>query len=172
MPPRTILEQALQAQESGDFLTALQLENVAQMHEALGELPQAIEAYKKVIDQQPHATEASHRRQSVKADMLGHYAFCLYKAKDSSALQIALVSLDDLQRSTDANKYERNVWLSGAHMRIAQMYTETDKNKVTDHLNSAEEIINSNSDLILRKEQLQKLKEKLIQSTPSINKPI
>ena len=224
--PRDLLKQALDTQESGDFLKALQLENealiefqkagdylgmaevtvlhsktfkhlfqatndknflilarsearaaveiceksgipndsaipyfvLAQMHEALEELPQALDAYKKCLTIQPHAPETSHNRQSVKADIEGHYALCSYKAGQTNAIDIALQALDELEKSKDATTHERNTWLSGAHMRIALMYKDVDVQKSQQHLSQAEDIINTDPELILRKRQLEKLR--------------
>lgn len=67
--------------------------------------------------------------------------------------------------AAEEDSYNKNVWVSGAHMRIAEMYMaagdRADNIKlVGEHIRHAEEIISGDDRLVLRKEQLDKLKSK------------
>lgn len=53
--------------------------------------------------------------------------------------------------------YNFHVWLSGAHMRIANVLKTDDPSKAREHLEKAKQIIDSDSRLTLRSKQWEKL---------------
>src|SRR5437016_4444882 len=96
----------------------------------------------------------SFNRAGVLADMKVHWYTCMYKAGDKSGLDRALMAVKDLEVSDEktVSKYNYDVWLSGAHMRIAEMLKEDNLEEAKKHLQMAKEIIDTNADLKLRAE--------------------
>jgi len=138
---------------------------LAQMHEALEEFPQAKIAYQKTLYYLPEAPQPQHNRKSVAADIKGHLAYCEFKSGDKNAVNQALEALQELESTTDANKYEYNVWLSGAHMRIATMYHQLKSPEAKVHLDKAKQIIDSDEQLILRNQQWERLNQTILGET-------
>jgi hypothetical protein len=69
-------------------------------------------------------------------------------------------ALDQLQASNET-QYNKDVWASGAHMRIAEITSKTDHETAVKHTLAAQAIIDANPELVLRKKQIAKLREKL-----------
>lgn len=146
------------ARESGDKTAlALPLFNLAQLQESLGELPHAVATYKEAVTNMQVNPPERHNRPSVLADMRGHLATCEYKAGDKTALERAEEALQDLAHSEEPDTYAKDVWLSGAHMRIADVLRTDEPEKAKEHLQKAREIIDGNSELKLRHNQWEKL---------------
>ena len=101
------------------------------------------------------------------ADFKVHLATCEYKqsfstnkAGDESALERAEAALADLESHPDIEGYNQHVWVSGGHMRIAEMLREVNPVKAKEHLQKAKDIIDSDQRLTIRLSQWQKLAEK------------
>ena len=137
---------------------ALPYFNLAKVQEDLEQLKDAKASYQKAVENQTNNPAAQHDRPAVLSDMKAHLATCEYRLRDKSALERALQAVFELENS-DEVKYNKDVWLSGAHMRIAQMLKENDPQKAKEHLQKAKEIIDANPDLKLRKAQWEKLAE-------------
>lgn len=145
------------AEESGDkSATVFPYFNLAKVHESLGELDRAKEFYQKTVDGMTSNPPEIHNRPAVLADMKVHLATCEYRVGDKSALERAIQALADLKQA-DEVKYNKDVWTSGGHMRIAEMLKEDDPTKAKEHLQKAKEIIDSNPNLKIRKTQWEKL---------------
>ncbi|QQS38925.1 hypothetical protein IPM62_06120 [Candidatus Woesebacteria bacterium] len=101
-------------------------------------------------------------RPAVLYDMKAHLGYATFMFRQKKiGLKIINDAIKNLLNDLTEEKYNRDVWLSGAYMRLATMLWYTDKNKAKTSLDQAEAIINSNSDLTLRSSQLKKLKSKL-----------
>lgn len=135
---------------------ALPYFNLAKVQESLDELPEALENYQKAVENMVANPPEEHNRPAVVADMIIHQSTAEYKNGDKGALKRALAALLDLE-GADEPKYNKDVWLSGAHMRIAQVLKNDDLAKAEEHLQKAKEIIETNLDLKLRQTQLEKL---------------
>lgn len=146
------------AEKSGDpKALALPYFNLAKAQEEIGELSTAIKSYQKAVQNMVSNPPDEHGiRPAVVADMIIHQSTAEYKNGDKGALERALAALVDLE-GADESKYNKDVWRSGAHMRIAQMLKNDDLAKAEEHLKAAKEIIDSNPDLKLRKAQWEKL---------------
>lgn len=146
------------AKESGDpSQTVLPLFNLGEVCADAGDLLSAVETYKKAVEGLEKNPPERHNRKSVLANFKIHLTTTEYANGDKSALERAEKALKDLQKSDDANPYEKDVWESGAHMRIATMLREDDPEKAKEHLTKAKEIIDSDPELVIRKEQWEKL---------------
>lgn len=135
---------------------ALPLYNLAQLHEDLEEYEDAVKVYAEAVKAMEHNPPQSHNRPSVLANMRVHMTTCEYKAGDTSALDRIYQALADLESAEEPNMYNRNVWLSGAHMRIADALRVDDPDKAQEHLQKAKDIIDANPELTIRKKQWDK----------------
>lgn len=159
------------AESSGDK-TALAIPyfNLAKAQETLGQLQEAVSSYKKAVENIENNPPAEHKvpeRPAIVADFKVHLATCEYKqsfstnkAGDKSALERAEAALSDLEKTPDISDYNQHVWVSGGHMRIAEMLQSDDPEKVKDHLQKAKEVIDSDPRLTIRLAQWQKLADK------------
>jgi tetratricopeptide (TPR) repeat protein len=140
---------------------ALPYFNLGKISEDAGDLKLAVESFRKAVQLMEDSPPERHNRKSVLADFKSHLAAIEYMSGDKTALDRAEESIKDLEASTDASDYEKHVWLSGAHMRIAKMLREDNRKKAQEHLMKAKGIIDSDPELVIRKEQWQKLKEQI-----------
>lgn len=134
--------------------------NLAKAYEAIGDTSLAVDCYKKAIKYKQKFPGKFHNRVGVLADMIGHLSIAEYKAGDITALTRAEEALDQLQASNET-QYNKDVWASGAHMRIAEITSKTDHETAVKHTLAAQAIIDANPELVLRKKQIAKLREKL-----------
>lgn len=142
------------AEASGDK-TALSLPyfNLAKSQETLRELSEAVVSYQKAVE------NMTAERPAMVADMKVHLSTCEYKAGDKQALDSAEQALADLENHPDIEDYNQHVWVSGNHMRIAEMLREDNPERAKEHLQKAKEIIDSDERLKLRLDQWKKLAE-------------
>jgi len=134
--------------------------NLAKVREDKGEFANAVSTYKKSIEIFKTQNPTIHNRSGVLADMNIHLFTCEYKAGDKTSLDRALKAIKDLENSNEQtiSKYNYDVWLSGAHMKIAENLRNDDPEKAKKHLNIAKEIIfSSDQDLRIRKKQWEEL---------------
>ncbi len=136
---------------------AIPLFNLANVLDVLGEFGEAIKNYKQAIAHIMQNPPPEHSKPSVIHDMTLHLSICEYKNGDKSALQRAEKALLDLAASEEPNKYNKDVWMSGGYLKIAQMLKDDDPTKAKQDLERAREIINANPSLSLRKKQLEKI---------------
>src|SRR3989344_438009 len=159
------------AEESGDkSALAIPYFNLAKAQDSLDELQEAVSSYKKAVElivSDPPAVHKVTERPAIVADFKVHLATCEYKqsfstnkAGDESALERAEAALADLESHPDIEGYNQHVWVSGGHMRIAEMLREVNPVKAKEHLQKAKDIIDSDQRLTIRLSQWQKLAEK------------
>ncbi len=126
------------------------------------EYKKAIDAFKKAVENLLSYPSERHSRSSVIADIKGHQFAAEYHNGDKTALNRALEALKNLENAKESSSYNKNAWLTGAHIRIAEMLAKDNPQAGLKHIKEAEEIINKDKRLILRKSQLKKLKNLLI----------
>ena len=149
------------AQKNGNKeALALPLFNLAKAQETLGELSKAVNSYKEAVGNMINNPPKEHNKPAVLADMKVHLTTTEYKAGDKTALQRAEEALTELENNPDISDYNQHVWVSGGHMRIAEMLKTDNPGKAQEHLQKAKEIIDADPNLTLRKTQWQKLAEK------------
>lgn len=140
---------------------AVPLFNLAKVQQALGELTGAIENYREAIKNiESNPPENHANRPAIVADYKIHMAGCEYKAGDKSALGRMENDLKELENAEELSDYNKHVWLSGAHMRIAEILMPDNPERAKEHLQKAKEIIDADPQLKIRKEQWEKLAEK------------
>lgn len=150
------------AEESGDeYSLALPLVALGRIMADLGEYPHGAENFQRAIAILEKYPNEAHSRKSVIADFKVHMNVCLYRAGDEAAGQAAEDALEELAATTDASEYERSVWISGGHMKIAEAIYQSDRTKAKEHMRAAKAIIDNDGSLKLRLAQWNKLMEKL-----------
>ncbi|MBI3984952.1 MAG: hypothetical protein HY344_03355 [Candidatus Levybacteria bacterium] len=135
---------------------AIPLFNLGKTQQTLGEYTDAIENIKEAIANLMQNPPPHHNRPSVVLDMTLHLSVCEYKNGDKSALERAEKALLDLA-AAEEDQYEKDVWLSGGYIEIAEMLRADDPQKAKEALQRAKELIDANPKLILRKKQLEKV---------------
>lgn len=134
--------------------------NLAKSYQDLEEYQKAIDAYKQAIANMTANPPSADNTKGVLQDMIIHLSVCEYKNGDKLALERAEKALTELIASVGATKYEKDVWVSGGYMKIAEMLKTDNPTKAKEALQKAREIIETNPDLILRKIQLENLATK------------
>ncbi len=145
------------AEASGDKnALAIPYFNLAKSYEVLGQLDKAVEFYKMAVENQEQNSASMHDRPAVLLDMKIHLVAAEYKAGEKSKLEEAEQLINELD-GTEEEGYNKLVWLSGAHMRMAEMLKEDNLEKAKDHLQKAKDIIDSDARLKIRASQWEKL---------------
>ena len=148
------------AQKNGNKeALVLPLFNLAKAQETLGELSKAVNSYKEAVGNMINNPPKEHNKPAVLADMKVHLDTTEYKNGDKTALERAEKDLAELEQAEEMD-YNKHVWTSGGHMRIAEMLKTDNPGKAQEHLQKAKEIIDADPNLTLRKTQWQKLAEK------------
>lgn len=149
------------AQKGGDpKALALPFYNLAKIQEGLHEYPQALISYQNAIDNFLKNPPDTHNRPGVLADMKIHLHACRYKNGEKEALNDILAAISELE-ATDEPKFNKDVWVSGGYMRLAELLKGEDLSKAKEYLEKAKAIIDANPELVLRKGQWEKLAKKL-----------
>lgn len=139
---------------------AIPLFNLGKAHETLGEYQQAINNYREAIANLIQNPPPGQDRVGIMHEMIIHLSFAEYQTGDKSALERLKKAIERLA-ATDEPIYNKDVWMSGGYMDIAEMLQKDNPDKAKLALDRAKEIIDANPDLILRKRQLTKLATKL-----------
>lgn len=136
---------------------------LAMVYRGLGKILEQLEDWKQMAVNFEKAIEAfkkdppvENNRPAVLSDMKAHLAKAKYMSGDKSAIDLMNEAIEELTNSSEW-KYNRDVWLSGAHMRAAEMLREDNLELAKKHLSEAKKIIDENSELVLRKAQYESL---------------
>lgn len=154
------LADAIREQQPLPFaLQSLIAFHMAQLSEDAGDLESAQSEYLQAL---LHAKVNEPQR----ANILLHLAPVEWALEEHGrSRQTWQQGMELLERTNgDLELYTHQVWLSGAHLRWAEAVAEDDLNEAKKHLQLAHEIIDSNPNLVLRRQQWERLNEEL--STP------
>jgi len=135
---------------------ALPLFNLGKAYQEMHMYKEAVPILEEAVTEITTHPSEMHNRPAVVADIKGHLYYCQYKSGNKSALEETEQALTEIEAS-DEEKYNKDVWLSGARMRIADMLREDNPEKAKEHLQKAKDIIDANPDLKLRAKQWEKL---------------
>lgn len=160
-------------EKSGDkTAVAVPYFNLGKVQESLGEYNDAVYSFKKALENMQNNPPYSHQgRPAIVADYKIHLAVCEFRAGDKSALERAQKSIEELENIpvddsvdyssggeyTTEQSYNKNVWLSGGYMHLAEALKDEDSEKAMGYLAKARQIIDSDPKLEIRKKQLEKL---------------
>lgn len=142
---------------------AIPYHNLGKYYFEIKEYPKAANAFRKAVENLIHFPSKRHSRTSVIADIQGHLYAAEYHAGDKTALGRALKALENLINAKENSSYNKNAWLTGAHIRIAEMVAQDNPKLAREHAKQAQEIINQDERQVLRKKQLEKLNQSLFQ---------
>lgn len=152
------------AEKSGDK-TALAIPyfNLAKVLDESGLVSESLEYFKKALSSLKTNPPESHNRPGVMADFAGYLATEQYKSGDKSAVKLIDEAVENLKNSGEdkVSDYNLNVWLSGLHMRAAEVLKADDPDKAKAHMMVAKEIIESDDRLTIRLKQWHRLSERL-----------
>lgn len=152
------------AEKSGDK-TALAVPyfNLAKVLDEVNQVKESLVYFKKALEALKANPPESHNRPGVVADFAGYLATEQYKSGDKSALSLIDAAIETLKNSGEdkISDYNYKVWLSGIHMRAAELLKDDSPDLSKKHLNMAKEIIDSDSKLSIRLKQWEKLADKL-----------
>lgn len=134
--------------------------NLGKVEEDLKNYKEAQDVYLEAIKLFESQNPTKHNRSGVLADMKIHLAVAKYKSGEKLAFGEALAAISDLEKSDEReiSKYNYDVWLSGAHMKLAEMLKNDDPDKAKDHSMKAKKIIDANPDLKIRRKQWEETK--------------
>ncbi len=94
-----------------------------------------------------------------KGDWIAHWGFIIALQgnieEGASKILMGISWIDE--RSDQIDSFIRNVWVSGAYLRLAQIYKEAEPIKSAHYLAQAKAIIDSDERLVIRKTQLESL---------------
>lgn len=136
---------------------AIPLFNLAKALTLLGKHEKAQEIYHEALDALP---QSSHNLPSVEADIKIHKAICSYQMGNKDALSEVQEAINMLENSEE-NIYEKDVWISGGYMKLAEAVFMENPATSKEYLTKARTIIDANPGLRHRKQQLEKLEQKL-----------
>jgi N-acetylglucosamine kinase-like BadF-type ATPase len=144
---------------------------LAKVLDEVGEVSQSLEYFKKALISIKNNPPQSHNRPGVVADFAGYVATEQYKFGDKSAIKLINQAIKDLKNSGEdkISDYNYKVWLSGIHMRTAELLKDEDLKLSKEHLALAKEIIESDERLTIRMKQWERLSARLMQQ-PLITK--
>lgn len=134
--------------------------NLGEAYAQLEGWQEAVKAYTTAVEHFTQSPPPTNNRPAVLLNVKSHLHQAEYKVGDKSALERAENLIPELEKQEE-DSYNKNVWLSGAHMRIAEMIMGDNKENAQNHLEAAKKIIDSDERLVLRKEQWEKLNTKL-----------
>ena len=127
---------------------AIPLLGLGRINTKLEDYAEASKYYQEALD------NMSSQPPAVVADTKVHLAASQYKTGDTSAIERLKQALSDLEK-TDHDTYEKNVWVSGGYMRLAELLESKE------YLVKAKEIIDSDPRLTIRLKQWTELSQKL-----------
>jgi tetratricopeptide (TPR) repeat protein len=121
------------------------------------------EYFNKAVEAFEKSPPAENNRPAVLSDMRAHLAYAVYMSGNKKrGLNMMNKAISELEIDTIEARYNKDVWLSGAHMRAAKMLIDDQPEIAKKHLEKAEETIKDNPELTLRANQLSKLKSHLM----------
>jgi len=122
------------------------------------EYPRAIDYYNKSLAILRKNPPPGHDFPGCVQNIEAHLFYCEAKNGDYTAIERLEQAAKKIMNMKN-HVYERDVWASGAYMKLASLYKGNNAEKSVRALQKAEEIINSNPKLTIRKKQLDELKK-------------
>lgn len=146
------------ARESGDSqAVGIPLFQLAKILEKLGDYVNALKNYDEAIAILSTNPPEMHGSPTSVANIKMNREICAYKNGDGDALDRVERILRELEATEGGTDYERKVWLSGGHLKMAEALRESDSSSAKAHLENARAIIESDPKLTIRRKELDKL---------------
>jgi len=134
--------------------------DLAKSLDTLGEYDKAAEYYQKALDSFISNPPEEHKmdgRTAMIADLKVHLYITEVKSGKMESIAKAEAAAEELASGQEISKYNKDVWLSGAYMRLAEVLKDIDLEKAKMYLQKSKEIIDANEELKIRKSQWEKL---------------
>lgn len=149
--------------ESGQKVgLGIPLYNLAKWYELTGEYEKSVESMKEALEALDASPDDPQSILSVKAEIGTRLASIAYRLGDESARLQFDKALSDLISNPNPDEYTQKVWVSGAHLHLADsMIARGDHEGARVEIAKAGIVINSDPRLTLRAKQLAKLQQKL-----------
>lgn len=127
-----------------------------------GSLFRILENYSKALPFFEKALETFNRTGTERGDYRYHLGFVQYKfGQKEVGKKNMLLGLEEVRsNASDVTSFAAHVWESGCLMCLAECLWEDDKDQAVKFLHEAQVIIDSDSELVIRKRQLSELKRK------------
>ncbi len=126
----------------------------------LGKVNESLKNYDEALKNFKEAVKVKIDRAAMMAEMKTRLSVLEFRQGDNEAMSRFETYLSDLKNSEDKDNYAHAVWVSGAYMHMADALIDKDNKKAKELLDEASNVIASDMRLKLRKEQLDRLKEK------------
>lgn len=119
----------------------------------LKEYPTAEKEFKKALELYPYDN-------AERGDWLAHLGEALYRnGRKESGEQTILEGVRQIEAHPEEDTFKAHVWISGAYLRLAKLLiSDNRKEEAKPYLQKGEEIISGDPRLVIRKQQLQKLR--------------
>lgn len=152
------------ADESLRIATRHNLENVlSSCYFRLGEVANLFEDYDSAVKNFQKSLDLYNGTQAEKGDYTYHLGEALYHAGDKlKGKETVLKGLSEIRDNRhEVDEFLANVWESGALMKLALLLKNDEPENAKKYLDEAENIINSDNRLVIRKRQLEQAKNTL-----------
>jgi tetratricopeptide (TPR) repeat protein len=125
---------------------------LAKSYVLLKDYPSAVTEYRRSVELFP--TDNAE-----KGDFIAHLGFATYKSGDKEkGKKLILDGAQQIEKHAEGvDPFLINVWMSGIYLRLADLLRSDNKEEGRYYLDKAQQLINKDTRLVIRKEQLQKL---------------
>lgn len=156
------LKAAVDAAEDSGIKESLALPHfqLGSVLEKLNKLPEAADAYEKAVTNLEDDPPKAHNRPAVKADFKIHLYAAEHKNGNREAFDKLQEAVGELEKAEE-DSYNKNVWISGAYMRMAELLKDEQKAQANEYINKAKGIIDSDPRLSIRLTQWEKLSSEI-----------
>jgi tetratricopeptide (TPR) repeat protein len=130
----------------------------------LGDVEILFENYEQAAENYQKALDNYSGTKSEKGDYEYHLGTALGKlGKTEEAEKMMLQGLSEIQKNSgEVDIFLTHVWESGCLMRLAELLTEKNRERAKEYLRQAQEIIENDPKLVIRKRQLAEFKKTLV----------
>lgn len=130
--------------------------NLAKVQEDMGKMEESVASYGRALDGFRAHPPKSHNRPAIEADINLHFLLARFKMGNHDVIGDISKQIDSLRDSKEVD-YTKDVWLSGPYLKLASALRDTNPNQAHEYLREARLIIDANSQLVLRRNQWQRL---------------
>ena len=127
--------------------------NAAKALQHAEKLKEAVAYYEQTL----LAAQTSDVRKAIIADIEIHRDGLLLQQGESDAETKITDNIEIIRNAIDISPYERDVWISGAYFHLINALKDRDAEKAQVYLAQAKSIIDCNPELVIRKDQVQKM---------------
>ena len=129
----------------------------------LAEVAELLEDYKSQVKYFKKALDTYKGFLSEKGNYRTHLGTALYRSgRKKEGKEIMLEGIKEIQRGAgELDSFFVHIWLSGVHMRLAELLRDDEPREAREHLEKAREIAKADPKLVIRRRQIEKLAKTL-----------